>query len=773
MQFKDNVVIIFFIENYYQEKLLMVNHLKDYYNSLALYSGIKPKEFKGKILETNAPCFELALPKILEQIEYKWIVYLKPEEKIIFFDNWENLKRPFYFINIKTLLNKDFYLDSYELRIFNRNRILSGDFEPKIDIDNTIDITINNYSNGFPELDRQKFNKSVQLFEKGDKRLSLLLYLAEKKYLNNLTITTCISNFRGEKSQSSELLGLYCILAKRYIQENELELAKNTLLNALDSFRNSLTVNFLLGETYFREKSYEQAAFYFKSSLDLQKSETYFRLYPLNIKEISAQTNYYISKIFLEKREFEKAREAAENSIFFEPENVAGKTLLAQIESELSKQNQLNEMDFSCQGCGNCCRNFYVNITDKDVNRILEKRSDLKFDDFAVFENMNKSKLNLSKDNYFIFNNGEEKLLTLKKKDNSKDCVFLAADNRCTINEFKPMVCKTWPFALRKFDEKVVWEISNRNFIKRLCAHKLVKNSYKEDDLKDVIVKFEKERAEFIDLVYKWNLKVTKQSNSNILQKENKLVNFLFSNNSNKVNEKKKVILNNLIEVLSNDPRIKLILDSPFASIYFPPIDNDLSIGLYIENSMVSQFFKEDNLENLKHKLKAESYINSILPVSTYNFLIDGIFLNLYIYPVKFLNNPIHHDSTVLYNPLAKEIHHKPSEFLLKIEIKKLEEKFQYFINQANIAIDKGDFKNSYSILNSTVNSILSSLIIWLNKCTFVFSEIPFLKYKTEDLCEFILSIRNFNLNYDEQIKFVRNLNDIFERNLKLANFIN
>ena len=37
------------------------------------------------------------------------------KEKITLFDKWENLKKPFYFINVKTLLDNDDFLTGHEM----------------------------------------------------------------------------------------------------------------------------------------------------------------------------------------------------------------------------------------------------------------------------------------------------------------------------------------------------------------------------------------------------------------------------------------------------------------------------------------------------------------------------------------------------------------------------------------------------------------------------------------------------------------------------------
>lgn len=159
--------------------------------------------------------------------------------------------------------------------------------------------------------------------------------------------------------------------------------------------------------------------------------------------------------------------------------------------------NKENKVDFACQSCGNCCKFFNINITHLDIKRILENRQDLKTEDFISFSAAEKG------DSESFISTYGKRQLTLKKKKEKDECVFLV-DNVCSIHEFKPKVCKVWPFSLEKND-RIDWIQEHKSFIKNKCAHISIKGANDPEELRVLIKQHYKERKIFEKLVQKWN----------------------------------------------------------------------------------------------------------------------------------------------------------------------------------------------------------------------------------------------------------------------------
>ncbi len=144
-----------------------------------------------------------------------------------------------------------------------------------------------------------------------------------------------------------------------------------------------------------------------------------------------------------------------------------------------------------CELCdARCCKDRIITITIFDAIRIM-KNAKIKFEDFAVFErprllNLDYNELIKCKEN------GVEQdfILTIK----SHPCVFLK-NNRCSIYEYAPMVCKLYPFN------------SEGNYIEGALCPIQSKILFKFRGVeKKIVEQFKKEEAEWRKLIKKWNL---------------------------------------------------------------------------------------------------------------------------------------------------------------------------------------------------------------------------------------------------------------------------
>ena len=101
-------------------------------------------------------------------------------------------------------------------------------------------------------------------------------------------------------------------------------------------------------------------------------------------------------------------------------------------------------LKFRCTGCGNCCVGTVVMLTDADVGRITEGtgREVTEFVRFVPQADVHIPK----RDPWWVRVGAQKAVMALKWKRGR--CVFLDAENRCTIYEHRPVTCREHPFEI-------------------------------------------------------------------------------------------------------------------------------------------------------------------------------------------------------------------------------------------------------------------------------------------------------------------------------------
>lgn len=116
-----------------------------------------------------------------------------------------------------------------------------------------------------------------------------------------------------------------------------------------------------------------------------------------------------------------------------------------------------------CIGCGNCCRERAIDITFSDILRWKnEKRWDILKEVFYI-------------DNYPIKGQGNfyfEKSIK-KKEDMQRYCPFLTDENKCSIHNTKPSVCKDAPFGYTEFKECPVFKKSSKKVVRKIIKKQI------------------------------------------------------------------------------------------------------------------------------------------------------------------------------------------------------------------------------------------------------------------------------------------------------------
>jgi Fe-S-cluster containining protein len=430
-----------------------------------------------------------------------------------------------------------------------------------------------------------------------------------------------------------------------------------------------------------------------------------------------------------------------------------------------------NELDFACQSCGNCCRYFNINLTHLDIERILENRPDLKASDFVTFTNED-----VKEDLESFISTSGKRQLTLKKKADGKECIFLV-NNMCSVHEFKPRVCKVWPFSLEKGN--ITWIKEHRGFIKKLCKHTVVKGANDPEELIPLIKQHYKERKLFSKMVQKWNEEKKKELKegeifSDILDEH--FLNFILKEINirkqvEKETENEEKILTAIMAGLIRDRKIEAITETQSANIYSVDRHPDISFNLFIQENNMEAFLNKDNLKNLQESLGANFYKLSNTPYNEINcsFYIDGTTLILYLFHFSDLQKPLPFDTRVLYNPYSIPVTRIPIDEQMQSEMEGIYRNFWFKMLESLKYVKSHNFLDSWFVLNSAVNKELCALIFWLNQKNFTLLDMPFLNNRTDDLDEFLTTCSEYKPDMEAQVNFIKSLADIFKRNWQLG----
>lgn len=122
-------------------------------------------------------------------------------------------------------------------------------------------------------------------------------------------------------------------------------------------------------------------------------------------------------------------------------------------------------LKFRCTGCGNCCRDTVVCLTDEDVRRIVDAtgKSPMEFVRFFTEDEVQMAK----KDPLWVrFDRGKG---VMALRWHRGHCVFLDEQNLCTIYDHRPVTCHDHPFNVTLSDTGAVERITLSRVVP--CPH--------------------------------------------------------------------------------------------------------------------------------------------------------------------------------------------------------------------------------------------------------------------------------------------------------------
>jgi Fe-S-cluster containining protein len=99
-------------------------------------------------------------------------------------------------------------------------------------------------------------------------------------------------------------------------------------------------------------------------------------------------------------------------------------------------------LSFRCTGCGNCCKEPLLPLTDQDLRRIARRTGHAPCE---VVRWIDRQGIDMDDEpEAFVMLRQGRRVMTLKHERGR--CVYLGADDRCTIYATRPLGCRVFPF---------------------------------------------------------------------------------------------------------------------------------------------------------------------------------------------------------------------------------------------------------------------------------------------------------------------------------------
>lgn len=105
----------------------------------------------------------------------------------------------------------------------------------------------------------------------------------------------------------------------------------------------------------------------------------------------------------------------------------------------------LRNLRFRCTGCGNCCRDLRVPLTDADVRRLTDATGRAASEFVAWLPTSEVDLIGEPGSLVLLDSHAGHALLVLAQRAGA--CVFLGSDQRCGVYSARPGNCRLYPFA--------------------------------------------------------------------------------------------------------------------------------------------------------------------------------------------------------------------------------------------------------------------------------------------------------------------------------------
>lgn len=163
---------------------------------------------------------------------------------------------------------------------------------------------------------------------------------------------------------------------------------------------------------------------------------------------------------------------------------------------------------FSCNQCGECCREMDVPLTHFDIARIVDSKTDFDIEMFVTLHPSSEKSL----DAILLYGEYQEMYLSNKLSDNT--CLFLK-ENICSIYQHRPNSCRTWPLSKNIKNQLEIDNIAQK-LVDLACDKKRFKD---HKNISEIINEGIEELKIYRELVKKWNIHVKNNLENQTLEK--------------------------------------------------------------------------------------------------------------------------------------------------------------------------------------------------------------------------------------------------------------
>jgi Fe-S-cluster containining protein len=161
-------------------------------------------------------------------------------------------------------------------------------------------------------------------------------------------------------------------------------------------------------------------------------------------------------------------------------------------------------LKFRCTGCGNCCKDPLLPLTDADVRRIQARTGDAAAD---IVRWVDRQGIDMDDEpEAFAMLRQGKRVMVLRHENGG--CRYLGDDNRCTIYSSRPLGCRIYPFDP---------EFTSQGKLKRLtiikatpCPHEMDGHTDPED-LRKLDERYQTAHSDYNDKVAEWNREQAKR----------------------------------------------------------------------------------------------------------------------------------------------------------------------------------------------------------------------------------------------------------------------
>lgn len=155
-------------------------------------------------------------------------------------------------------------------------------------------------------------------------------------------------------------------------------------------------------------------------------------------------------------------------------------------------------LKFQCTGCGNCCKEPLLPLTDEDVRRIVDRTGHAPRDIVRVVDR-HAIEMDDEPGGFAMLRQGKRVMVLRHERGR---CRYLGDDDRCTIYESRPLGCRIYPFD-PEFDTKK--KLKRLTLVEAAeCPYEMT-GSTDVESLRQLHVEYSAEHERYIARIAAWN----------------------------------------------------------------------------------------------------------------------------------------------------------------------------------------------------------------------------------------------------------------------------